>query len=1567
MSSRRRSSRGKKNNETTGTAESSKGKMRQELSDLHQEMELVSYARAASGHLVRKVPKSESLMRTRKRKLLEKMDEKEMAIIQEEDESTRTGRRRKLGALAALKAGVVERSQVFPSAQPERASDASSSDKSDDDGAAEDGGDDDDHYDFNDDNDSGPLASEEEDDDIMEKGSDGEEVNVDNEPVIAGTTPRSHKKKLSISRKSNQKRQMYRMKNFQSQKMAHRHGQALAAHARGQPWLAIEMLKKVAVKAPSAPQIYSSLGLVYEDLLKESRNRSLDARPHADAPVQVNDLLPDPRLAEQLELAKKAYGSYHIAAILCKRDYTFWVRAADAGLDAAEIHGLAMLLPSNSLELVSYHRAERERWLDEVIRDLRFANNLKPPGIDVPAKLAAVLVDMGSLLEALALLTDLKNQPAEEGRGEFRSSYKAWLLYADLMLRMGHECIQWNRGDRSNQNYMFRRWLHKYSHTFDWQKRRLQALCMALEAAAGTKNVEAFIVWMRQHSDTKPPPREGDNRWHGSSGNGDAYEQVDDTPAESLELERKMLLERHRLELESFDKTTVDMDVATNSVAALDRQQERDSLVQSHKLSVTALESDAGPNNQKSSVSDQDDVMMHFRDPLVMSASCRQVCNIASVLMKHLHGLELYRGARLVGDSVSQYMKDRAAMYDKRSGTLKQLDQNHEMAMNAPLLFHNYDKIDSDSGSDVDDVVPFLSDDEGIDEVENSGLLDSLRRGILPPEMSVLYGMSLIVEGGKNFLALKCLEAIDSLEKESSDSIARGGVETDRSGKPMWHLFRRAMTEPLGRTAAYAFLADILRKSGKEAEWSVYFAKPFREHLAELRQSGLTKELTGLRENLSPFASFRKNQLLKVVLASCRFDVDTLRESSGKPLFSKIVESPLSHADKLSIALTTLKTLTFTLNLTWKVEPNGSLPSMCLEAVKAVSKCIKWISQNGREISYSKLYDVLECGRKIASFFCGGPSIPDFKSEVGKVNLFEKEWGTLPIEASWQDASLRQLSLRVYNLTVACNVSLFSGWEADEFTLNLLRRRYGHKHFGVHLRDDHRLTGFLPDTLEAEIARQWDLLYKVLPNFPDVKFRSILQSVKKSDWYVQEVEARQTQLDGIEIARYAEDDAEATFLSISSVCLALIDSESNTGRKSKLIQTVLSILIPISQFCLDKRLWQSDIGEAASSLSSFEEWRLSNGMGVDNLLGRVQDKASKPPKKRRTPKFIERKLREWIEGTDKPTLQSFVNLPSEELTRVWLSGSASPTAEEKKDAEVQMQNVHEATRQLRACYTEVASGRASLQVAVALLRLGSMPGCLHPFVCLQQAAMFAGQSLSAGNNDSAFRDAIPDERQCTALEGLSIIGRADCLHSMYFADEAAFLCSYVARVCRLHRDREEPEMEWNQQWKVLAIYAYNVSVMIRTTVSTVLDKKSKKSFLVAWERDVVEELERGRTDGWVWKRTLFNSNGATARQEFDELDDVDVDGDDDKQDASTEIVNDGSSVESKTDERDIEDTQKVDTQNCDSLPTTLTGDGALEKTSHHVYFEIPPAIPTTAQVGNTDDTGSLDGLEVVEL
>lgn len=490
--------------------------------------------------------------------------------------------------------------------------------------------------------------------------------------------------------------------------------------------------------------------------------------------------------------------------------------------------------------------------------------------------------------------------------------------------------------------------------------------------------------------------------------------------------------------------------------------------------------------------------------------------------------------------------------------------------------------------------------------------------------------------------------------------------------------------------------------------------------------------------------------------------------------------------------------------------------------------------------------------------------------------------------------------------------------------------------------------------MEEEITRQWGEVRKLLPSFPDVKFDERLQAVKESEWYKTEVEDRKNTLEGTDIARYGEDSAEELYLAFSALCLQLADSEENPKVINRLLHCSLSILLPVSQFCVDDRLWDSDIGEAASSLSGFDEWKLLKRMDLDEAMDQLTKKHKR--KKVKSDKVIERKVKEWIRGTDKPTLQSFVSLPTQAMRTAFFEDAKEPARDEKEAAVQCMKKVHTSIEKLRACYTESAIEKASLHISVAFLELASLPGCFDPFCCLQQAAMFASQACKAGNSDMAYREKLPEKTECTPLQALVILGRADCLHSVYFPNEAAFLCSYVALICRLHRENEDCEeayLEWNVQWKIVAVYAYNVSVMIRTTVSTVLDKQQQKTFLSMWERDVVEELERGRSDGWVWKRALSGGGGGLLPIEENDADDFEAD----------EAENSLGEQDNESDNEDEdEENEKTEVHHEDVMETAenpTLADFLYELPVTTIPFpEVMPAAPATS--GRSKNGGEED-------
>lgn len=203
-------------------------------------------------------------------------------------------------------------------------------------------------------------------------------------------------------------------------------------------------------------------------------------------------------------------------------------------------------------------------------------------------------------------------------------------------------------------------------------------------------------------------------------------------------------------------------------------------------------------------------------------------------------------------------------------------------------------------------------------------------------------------------MAAKCLEDIDYLEQEDRAWFSAGQLETGRGDDPSWSLFRRAMTEPLGRTAAYSFVADVIWKTRKEEEWFEHFLPWFRRQLETLESVGLIDELQRLRGELTPFQNFRKNQVLKVFLAANQFKMLRVELLKSSNVGLGQIAGDNGDTDT-ALTKSALESLTEVLHLLWKVDADGAVLPNCAEVcihlrVVILSLCL---SQNSHVASTS--------------------------------------------------------------------------------------------------------------------------------------------------------------------------------------------------------------------------------------------------------------------------------------------------------------------------------------------------------------------------------------------------------------------------------------------------------------------------------------------------------------------------------------------------------------------------------------------------------------------------------------
>lgn len=406
------------------------------------------------------------------------------------------------------------------------------------------------------------------------------------------------------------------------------------------------------------------------------------------------------RLQRRLELSQKAYASYHVAALLCKRDFVLWERSGDAAVKVAQIsselidhmtkHPLAdssvsveakstddTTTPSgfDPNESPEKWRSDRTQWLEHALSAYQSSDNLRPPGVDLPCKLAQVHMRLGNIPDALSILTDLKNNTAsgtsfDGENGGMEGSYQCWLLYAELMMRIGFECNQWNEGTSTNQHYMFKRWLRKNSKGFDWKERRLQALCLALEAAVGSESCVKLIKWMNKRAQDQGRT-DADND---ANADADAEETtapeagVADKDESIYEKERDKLHNLHNMELRRFDQLTKEMNLVAGSHIFKNRVATRQAIVEKHRAAMKDLAMTKYDEEQDADLSSENELPQKH---LPLQASFATVFDIAELLLRQCIQLRLFEGGLLAVESVLNYSKERALRHEKKMERLQ--------------------------------------------------------------------------------------------------------------------------------------------------------------------------------------------------------------------------------------------------------------------------------------------------------------------------------------------------------------------------------------------------------------------------------------------------------------------------------------------------------------------------------------------------------------------------------------------------------------------------------------------------------------------------------------------------------------------------------------------------------------------------------------------------------------------------------------------------------------------------------------------------------------------------------
>lgn len=208
----------------------------------------------------------------------------------------------------------------------------------------------------------------------------------------------------------------------------------------------------------------------------------------------------------------------------------------------------------------------------------------------------------------------------------------------------------------------------------------------------------------------------------------------------------------------------------------------------------------------------------------------------------------------------------------------------------------------------------------------------------------------------------------------------------------------------------------------------------------------------------------------------------------------------------------------------------------------------------------TSLVDLIQVGsmkaRHLISTICQADSTPSKEPTTSSV---VESWRSFPLPFSWQNGFHEKISLRAYNLCVACCVSQFSGWEPSEFTLDLLRSS-DNSFFGITL-EGASVAGFLPQSVASTIGEQWERVSLLLKNMDVLPFEVHLDERTKMNWYEKAMKIIEKQNIG-SISSFGEDEGIKALLEFSKLCLLSAQNKED-NEKDELLKLSFSVLLPV--------------------------------------------------------------------------------------------------------------------------------------------------------------------------------------------------------------------------------------------------------------------------------------------------------------------------------------------------------------------------------------------------------------------
>lgn len=281
-----------------------------------------------------------------------------------------------------------------------------------------------------------------------------------------------------------------------------------------------------------------------------------------------------------------------------------------------------------------------------------------------------------------------------------------------------------------------------------------------------------------------------------------------------------------------------------------------------------------------------------------------------------------------------------------------------------------------------------------------------------------------------------------------------------------------------------------------------------------------------------------------------------------------------------------LNSVTELLQTFWKIEGKGIISEICRELVFVLAHASKLAAE------YCVSSPDFEWNESIAKALSKAIGIVCYGEHLPLQDRVDRKWDELkciPFETSWLSHDLALLAQRTFNCVVSTNVSLFSGWNKSEFSVRLLDEG-SYNFFGVVLEKGY-VAGCLSTEIEEELAYQWVLLKDALPKELSFGFPRRLSILRETPWY-QKMHERHKKGTTQPVVFHGEDKCLEALLHFSRVCI-VVGKESEVP--TKFLYMALSVLMPLSQFCLNELLWETSVGKSSSRAATFQPWIAASG------------------------------------------------------------------------------------------------------------------------------------------------------------------------------------------------------------------------------------------------------------------------------------------------------------------------------------------------------------------------------------